>query len=338
MKNLYCEACGTRVYFQNSICLRCSTSIAFDLDRSEMVAVSGDQANPAYKSCRNATDYNICNWSVDVNSGYEYCNSCRLTEIIPDLSLPENLTAWSKVEEAKRRLVYNLDIIGLRPQEKSEHYPGGLIFHFLADTGESGKKRVLTGHDDGVVTLNIAEADDVERERMRTAMGEPYRTLVGHLRHEVGHYYWSLLVVGEKVQAFRNLFGDESQDYGEALERHYKEGPPSNWADHYISSYASAHPWEDWAETWAHYLHLVDSLGTAYHSRIKIEGTRESDPTFDYQNLDLRSFDSIIQNWPAIACIINSFNRSLGMPDAYPFVIPPTVVEKLRFIHDITTA
>ncbi len=301
-----------------------------------MVALSGTNANPAYKRCRNGEEYQNCNWALDVNSAYEYCCSCRLTEIIPDLSLPENQTAWGRIEEAKRRLVYNLDMIGLRPQEKSDNNPGGLIFHFLADTDETGKKKVLTGHDDGVVTLNIAEADGVERERMRTAMGEPYRTLVGHLRHEVGHYYWSKLVVGDSLYAFRNLFGDENQDYGDALKRHYKEGPPSNWLDQYISSYASAHPWEDWAESWAHYLHLMDSLDTAYHSRIRIEGTNESDPTFNHENLDLRSFDSIIQNWPGIACLINSFNRSLGMPDAYPFVIPPAVVEKLRFIHEIT--
>jgi len=258
-----------------------------------------------------------------------------LTEIIPDLGLSENRFAWSKIEEAKRRLVYNLDRLGLRPQEKTEDNPDGLCFRFMADSADTVEKRILTGHDDGIVTLNVAEANDVERERMRTAMGEPYRTLVGHLRHEVGHYYWDRLVTGDSLTAFRDLFGDETADYGKSLERHYQAGPPADWASSKISAYASAHPWEDWAETWAHYLHMMDSLGTAYHSCLKTESTNDSDPFFDYKDIDLKSFDSIIKNWPGVACLINSFNRSLGMPDAYPFVTPPLVAEKLKFIHQI---
>lgn len=334
MKNLYCGGCGSRVYFQNTVCLSCGCSLGYDLDRASMVALSGEKADETYTACKNQLEYGNCNWVVKVDSNHEYCHSCRLTDVIPDVGVASNLKAWGKIEEAKRRLVYNLDCLGLRPQKKPEENPEGLSFRFLADSKKAGAPRVLTGHDDGIVTLNIVEADDVERERMRLAMNEPYRTLVGHLRHEVGHYYWDQLVLGERLPAFRELFGDETQDYGEALEAHYKNGPPQNWRESHITAYAAAHPWEDWAETWAHYLHMMDSLGTAYYSRIRIEGELSVDPTFNYAELDLKIFDTIIKNWPGVACMINSFNRSLGVSDAYPFVIQPKVVEKLRFIHE----
>ncbi|MDQ8186312.1 putative zinc-binding metallopeptidase [Pelagicoccus sp. SDUM812002] len=335
MNNLYCEACGAKVFFQNSVCLSCSCSIAYDLESGRMVALSGESANAAFKPCRNQVEFNNCNWVIDANSEYEYCQSCRLTEIIPNLSEPANLKAWGKLEEAKRRLVYNLDRLGLRPVEKKEEDDSGLSFHFKADSKKKGVPRVLTGHASGVVTLNIVEADDVERERMRSAMNEPYRTLLGHFRHEVGHYYWDQLVAPNALDSFRELFGDESVSYADSLEAHYKNGPAANWRELHISAYAAAHPWEDWAETWAHYLHLMDSLGTAFYSKIRIEGERSEDPVFSYDDLDLKCFDSIIKHWPAVACMINSFNRSLGVSDAYPFFIPDRVVEKLRYVHDM---
>lgn len=338
MKNLYCGSCGARVYFQNSVCLSCSCTLAFDLEGAEMVPISGPKADASHDLCSNGTEFGNCNWAVKKDSGSEYCQSCRLTEVIPDVSEAKNLRGWSKIEEAKRRLVYNLDRLGLRPREKSESNPSGLSFRFLADSKKPDAPRILTGHDDGIVTVNIAEADDLERERMRLAMNERYRTLVGHLRHEVGHYYWDQLVVEKRLDAFRALFGDESVDYSESLKNHYESGPPADWKDSFISAYAAAHPWEDWAETFAHYMHMMDSLGTAFHSRIKMEGVFKADPVFNYADIDLRSFDSIIRNWPGVACMINSFNRSLGMMDAYPFFFPERVVEKLRFIHDIMPA
>lgn len=335
MRNFYCGACGARVYFQNTRCLSCHCAISLDLDSVSMVAVSGEKADLNYKRCRNGVDHENCNWAIRSNSNYEYCYSCRLNDVIPDLNDAKNRMAWGKIEDAKRRLIFNLERLGLRPQEKTDANPDGLSFRFLGDTGESEEERVLTGHASGIVTLNIIEADDVEREKMRTAMKEPYRTLVGHMRHEVGHYYWDRLVVGDALEAFRRLFGDETQDYGEALEKHYKNGPPSNWEVNHISAYAAAHPWEDWAETWAHYLHMMDSLGTAFHSKIKIDGERNADPVFNYEDLDLKSFESVIAHWPGIVCMVNSFNRSLGKDDPYPFIMPPTVVEKLKFIHKV---
>ena len=123
---------------------------------------------------------------------------------------------------------------------------------------------MVTGHADGVITLDLAESDDVHRERRRAELGEPYRTLLGHFRHEIGHYYWPILVErAGALERCRALFGDERADYGEALERHYADGPPADWAERHVSAYATMHPWEDWAETFAHYLHIRDTLQTA---------------------------------------------------------------------------
>ncbi|EDY84061.1 hypothetical protein VDG1235_3688 [Verrucomicrobiia bacterium DG1235] len=335
MKNFYCSNCDSRVFFTNTVCLSCGNSIGFDLESSEMVALPSEPESGDFKRCHNYAEFHTCNWVVKADSQQTYCDSCSLTDIIPDLTLPENHVTWAKIEEAKRRLVYNLERLGLRPQPRSESNPDGLLFRFLADPDDPKEEPILTGHAAGIVTLNVAEANDSERERRRTALGEPYRTLVGHLRHEVGHFYWDQLVQGHCEDAFRELFGDETQDYGEALKKHYKDGPKANWSKSHISSYAAAHPWEDWAETWAHYLHMMDSIGTAIHSSVKINRTRKNDPVFNYEEIDLNSFESIIEAWPALACLINSFNRSLGMPDAYPFITATPVIEKLKFIHDL---
>jgi hypothetical protein len=200
---------------------------------------------------------------------------------------------------------------------------------------------VLTGHDGGVITVNINEADDVERERMRVSMHEPYRTLLGHFRHEVGHYYWDQLIAGTAEEAgFREMFGDERADYGEALKRHYAEGAPTDWSAHFISAYASMHPWEDWAETWAHYLHILDTLETAYAFGLRVrpglaepaDGLKADIRVDPYR---LESFDALIGLWLPLSFAVNSLNRSMGHPDLYPFVIPPAVMEKLRFIHGV---
>lgn len=336
MKNFYCSACDARVFFSNTVCLSCGTALAFDIESSEMVALpSASDPAATHKACLNYTEAATCNWAINADSPESYCCSCQLTETVPDLSVNENQRALAKIEEAKRRLIYNLDRLGLRPAPRNEENPDGLTFRFLAESDDPKAKPVLTGHASGVVTLNTAEANDAERERRRTALGEPYRTLLGHLRHEVGHYYWDILVQGPDLEAFRKLFGDESVDYGEALKKHYADGPPPDWSKTHISSYATAHAWEDWAETWAHYLHMMDSIGTAISSSVKIDKTHKGDPVFDHKELNPKSFDSIIEAWPALACLINSFNRSLGMPDAYPFLTATPVTEKLRFIHAV---
>jgi len=234
-------------------------------------------------------------------------------------------------------LVYSLIRLGLPLASKANDPETGLWFDFKANV--EGEDPVMTGHDNGLITVNIAEADSVQREAARQKMGEPYRTLIGHFRHEVGHYYWDVLVTRDEdtLMEFRRLFGDETQDYGEALERHYAEGAPTNWGDSFVSAYASTHPWEDWAETWAHYLHLVDTLETAYFFGMSLDADL-APPTelkmaacFDpYQQ---RDFEPIFNATLPITFAVNSLNRGMGQPDLYPFVLPATVVEKMRFVH-----
>ena len=213
-----------------------------------------------------------------------------------------------------------------------------LAFRILADERLDLDKATLavadgisTGFADGYITLNLLEADPVMREEMRAAVGEPYRTLLGHCRHEVGHYYFWRLVDGRQTEAFRGLFGDERADYGGYLQKHYAEGPPQDWDERFVSAYASSHPLEDFAETWAHYLHLFDTLQTAAWLQISLPDTRFTLP-------DIRaaaSFDGVLQHWRTLAGTLNELSRSLGVEDLYPFSIPPPVAAKLAFVHEL---
>ena len=94
--------------------------------------------------------------------------------------------------------------------------------------------------------------------------------MLGHLRHEIGHYYQPLLVTD--WERCRELFGDDREDYGAAMERHYASGPPADWPERFVSAYATMHPWEDWAETFAHYLHIRDVLQTAVAYGVTVSG------------------------------------------------------------------
>ena len=198
----------------------------------------------------------------------------------------------------------------------------------------------MTGHDNGLITLALEEANDAEREKRRTTMHEPYRTLVGHFRHEVGHYYWDVLVRdGGLIEAFRAVFGDETADYGAALQAYYANGAPPNWQDNFISAYATSHPWEDFAETWAHYLHIVDTLemarafGMYVHPRLAEPGELDAHVTFDPYLL--REPSPLIETWLPLSNALNSLNRAMGLQDIYPFILSPPVVAKLSAIHDI---
>jgi hypothetical protein len=172
-------------------------------------------------------------------------------------------------------------------------------------------------------------------------MHERYRTLLGHFRHESGHYYFDRLVVdSEWIDEFRALFGDERQDYGEALKRHYANGPASDWADRFVSSYASSHPWEDWAETWAHYLHMLDTLETAASCGLALKPRKAGEPTIDSVTVPARTdtFEDTLHDWFALTYVLNSLNRSIGMPDSYPFTLSTPVLEKLEFVHKVVRA
>jgi hypothetical protein len=277
-----------------------------------------------YRKCANYAHEGVCNWMVPAERDEELCQACRLNNVIPNLTDPENRQLWQDVEQAKRRLVYSLDALGLPVLAKVDDPVRGLSFDIKQNIGD---ERVLTGHAEGLITLNLSEADDAQREKMRMSLKERYRTLLGHFRHEVGHYYWDRLVADpNKHDEFRALFGDERADYAEALKQHYSSPPNPSYSDNFISNYAASHPWEDFAETFAHYLHIVDTLDTAEQY-----GFAATDAPLDTPE----GFEALMVEWYRLTVALNALNRSMGQPDAYPFAIAPPVKEKLRFVHHL---
>ena len=275
----------------------------------------------------------MCNWALAYDDPEGLCRSCRLTKTIPNLSKPGNDQLWYRMESAKRRLVYTLDQLGL-PQD-------GLSFELLEDAPDGTK--VMTGHAGGVITINLAEADDAERVKRRLALNEPYRTVLGHFRHESGHFYWDQLVKDSpRLARFREVFGDEQADYQAAVKRHYDQGAPAGWQNDFVSAYATMHPWEDWAETWAHYLHMLDTLETAAATGISIQPPRNDEPAMSQvvdpiQESDV-PFGKMMDAWGTITYVLNNLNRGLGNEDAYPFVLSPASTAKIRFVHDTILA
>lgn len=347
MKLFTCGHCGNTVYFENSVCERCGHALGYAPKHNALLSLESEDGaftSPAapgerYICCANAA-HAACNWLVEAEPGGDiYCAACRHNETIPDISDPTNLAHWQTIERAKKRLFYSLIRLGLPLETRAENSDHGLAFRFLAD-GATQPERVMTGHDNGIITIALSEADDAERERRRTSMGEPYRTLLGHFRHEIGHHFWDLLVAGQPVEdRFRALFGDERADYGEALKIYYANGAPAGWFHTHISAYATAHPWEDFAETFAHYLHITDTVemaaafGVRARPRTQDENLAIPQVTFDpYMAPDM---EAIVDNWIPLASLMNNLNRAVGQPDAYPFVLTPPVIEKLGFINDL---
>ena len=294
--------------------------------------------NAGYRYCDNA-QHSVCNWLVPQSSAEGLCEACRHNRTIPDLSFSGNVERWSKIELAKRYVFRSLLRWRLPHPTKLEDPENGLAFDFLS---EGGASPVLTGHDNGLITLNLAEGDDAEREKRRTSLGEPYRTLVGHFRHELGHYYWDRLVRdGGRLEAFRAAFGDESVDYAAALQQHYSQGPQPDWGLRYISAYASSHPWEDFAETFAHYLHIVDALETARSYGVIVRPRFVKDPSsaiVDFNPYEAPSAERLIDAWVPLTVALNGVNRSMGQPDLYPFVLNTAVMQKLEFIREMIDA
>jgi hypothetical protein len=257
--------------------------------------------------------------------------------------VPENGVLWGRLESAKRRVVSSLLALDLPLKSRvDQDAERGLAFDFLSSPAEG--PRVLTGHDDGIITVNIEEADDSVRERVRQQLREPYRTILGHMRHEVGHYYWDRLIAGSAwLDDFRKLFGDEEQDYAAALERNYQAGPTPGWNQQHVSAYASTHPWEDWAETWAHYLHMVDTLDTAIGFGLDIRKLELEIEPFGREALfrpndpGAKRFLSFLNSWIELTAVLNELSRAMGQPDLYPFALPRPAVAKLHFIHLVVT-
>src|SRR5262245_33193678 len=344
MKLFECQNCGQPLYFENTKCESCGLLLGY-LPHQEVVtaleevdglwrALAGQDER--YRFCANA-EHDVCNWLVAAEEPEVYCVACRHNRTIPDLSNPENLVHWRKIEYAKHRLFYTLLRLRL-PLTRRPEDPNGLAFDFLSSSGNGGEGQgpIMTGHAGGLITLNVAEADAPERERQRKSMGEPYRALMGHFRHEIAHYYWDHLVKDSPaIDEFRRLFGDEREDYGQALQRHYANGPPPDWPERFVTTYASSHPWEDFAETLAHYFHLVDTLETASAFGLRLRpkvGAADLAAAIDFDPY-LAEMDRIIDAWLPLTFAVNSINRSMGQPELYQFLLPPAVTTKLTVLH-----
>ncbi len=354
MKIFHCDHCDHPVFFENTGCVHCGHVLAFLPDADQMASLDSvedglwrsplaETSGRTYRQCANYAEHQVCNWAVPASEPHVLCLSCRLTRVIPDLSVLGHREVWFRLEQAKRRLVYTLLMLDLPLENKQDDPASGLAFDFLADVPAAGHSPVLTGHANGVVTINIAEADDSERERRRTQLHEPYRTLLGHFRHESGHYYWDRMSRdSEWLERFRKVFGDERPDYAAAIQHHYTSGPAAEWRERFVSAYAGAHPWEDWAETWAHYLHMTDTLETAAACGLSIRPQRADEPLLRQvprrAGSTSASFDALVASWFPVTYVLNNLNRGLGLPDAYPFVLSTPVIDKLRFVHESVVA
>ncbi|WP_437188102.1 zinc-binding metallopeptidase family protein [Planctomicrobium sp. SH668] len=336
MKTFFCE-CGNRLYFGNTGCLKCNRETGFCPGCRGVVGLNSNEDGTytcsnlecqiLLKKCHNYSFENICNWCVavsdntpvaagDVADNRSLCQCCQLTEVIPDLSIPENHKLWARLEEAKRRVLFTIQELNLPIGRGDGDGTLPLKFDFMAD----GEKPVFTGHDQGHIVINIKEADDVEREKARVAFAEPQRTLVGHFRHELGHYYWDVLVLGQVEDEFRAIFGDErSPTYQEALNNYYQNGPLPNWESHYISAYATMHPWEDFAETFGAYLDMMSILDT----RKNLPG----------KQLRSQHFENLIADYKQVGILANELNREMGLKDLVPEVFGEEVAKKIGFVH-----
>lgn len=338
VRDFTCPSCGQHLAFENSLCLSCNSQVGFSPERLTFLVIE-PEGNSEHDGAVPASDYQLCanlhlaqcNWLVRVQPVRELCASCRLTRTRPADGDGAALAAFAEAEQAKRRVLvdlYELNLPVVGREQDSEH---GLAFDLLSNaTGP-----VATGHRNGVITLDLAEGDDVHREQVRIQMDEPYRTVLGHFRHEIGHYYFFRLVMPshDRLQRFRELFGDYDIDYRQARDRHYAHGPPAGWAGDFISAYASMHPAEDWAETFAHYLHIRSVLDTA-----AAFGHAPAGATYQRKALGPSGFDTLIAMWLPLAWSLNMVNRSIGQGDLYPFVLPAPVLDKMRFVHAMVEA
>ncbi len=335
MRDFTCPNCGQRLAFENSVCLNCGSSLGFSpADMALLVIAPPDESEHAgavdesrYQLCANL-HLAECNWLVEWGVSGRLCASCALTRVRPNDADTVAMAAFADAERAKRRLIAELIELKLPLVGRDVDPDYGLAFDLLSSRFE----KVLTGHHNGLITLDLAEGDDVHREQLRISMDEPYRTLLGHFRHEIGHYYFYRLisVSPEYAARFNELFGDPDSDYQAALDRHYSEGTPQGWENDHVSSYATMHPAEDWAETFAHYLHIRDTLDTG-----AAFGLTSATGTYDRRVLGPSGFDTIIDLWLPLSWALNMVNRSMGKGDLYPFVLPPAVLEKMRFIHTV---
>ncbi|MEM7304257.1 MAG: putative zinc-binding metallopeptidase [Pseudomonadota bacterium] len=331
MKTFSC-ACGNRLFFENTVCMSCNKKLGYSFETDTMEALEekdnsfrlASNHNPV-RLCKNYSDYNVCNALIPYDSDSDLCISCQLNRTIPNLEFKDNIKKWGRLEKAKRRLVRSLLILGLPviPHTKSA---SGLAFDFIEDQQQNPQvlnEFVSTGHFQGLITINLAEADDIFIENAKNDLGEQYRTPLGHLRHESGHYYFDLLINNsEWIDKFRAVFGNEQQDYTASLEQYYQTKPHNDWNQYFISEYAMVHPVEDWAECWAHYLHMIDTLETARSLNVLV----------DKGQLTLQKQ---LTHWAYLSMSLNELNRSMGLNDAYPFVMSEEVIRKIDLVDRV---
>lgn len=333
MRRFWCD-CGHPLFFESVRCTHCGEDVGFDPVSADMITLKGGNRIASlfstggdYHYCRNGLDHQVCNWLVRSEDAGSLCMGCSFNRTIPNLSYPENIKRWQRFEQAKKRLFYSLMSLKLPLVNGWQDPQNGLLFDFMEDKRSNPvllESFVSTGYLGGVITINALEADDIAREATKNEMNESYRTMLGHLRHESGHYYYSFLNQFPDLQSeFANLFGDASQDYQKSLDRYYALGPIEKWSDYYISAYASCHPLEDWAECWSHYQHLTDTLETASAYQMIPDQFSQQD------------FRSMANMWRSFAVALNELNRSIGLADAYPFVITQTIERKLAFVGKV---
>jgi hypothetical protein len=342
MQRFTCE-CGNLLFFSSSRCLKCNHPTGYDPLSGTMKRLL---PGSAFKLCANGAQHAVCNWLVPVASPEVLCAACRKNRTIPELDIPRNLMLWGRMEIAKRRLLYTLLRLGITLPAKSENPLVGLAFDIVSSFANPN---VTTGHLNGVITVNLEEADDTYRQINRQQLGESSRTLLGHFRHESAHYLWQRFLSNLSWEsshrlAFRERFGDEWLDYATALSTHYECGPPADWEQNFITGYAASHPWEDWAETWAHYLQIVDGLETCESMGIQVQHLAvplmilpvEAGflPTILPSTAALDgAFVALLQRWLCLSTVLNEISHSLGEPPLYPFVITVPVAQKLRLAH-----
>ncbi len=352
MKFYLCPKCSSRVFFENLVCLQCKTGLGYVVDADTMVPLTDNMAPDAWIPCANRESL-FCNWVLESSQAKSVsdeniqesssdktaapgvlCDCCRYTRTIPSQQQSENQLALRKFELAKRYLFYSLHRLHLPLPDRMQQPDSGLVFDFMVQL--PGQPKLLTGHTAGVIVINAVETDDAKREQRRASLNEPYRTVLGHLRHEVGHFYWDQLIANSSyLDKFRKIFGDERVDYDLSLRNHYARVDIDDWHDHHISYYASAHPWEDWAESWAHYLHIYDALDTAKNWGVVVANGYDENQLLANE-ISVREFHNrLVKVWLPLSQYLNAACRSLGEPDAYPFTLQEKVIDKLGFIHQL---
>lgn len=343
-----CDNCNNVVFFDNRQCVQCKFKLAYEPVHMKMRAiapalegswqfVTGDETGA--QLCANAS-FDVCNWLVDASGNQDFCVSCRHNRLVPSVSTAEGLNHWRKIGRAQQHLFYSLLRWNLPHPDRSEDPAGGLVFDFLEDQHLPNGTIVpaMSGHDEGLISIRAAEADDATREEARQSVHELYRTLLGHLRHESGHFIWNKLVRdGNDLENCRSVFGDERANYENALQQHYANGPRPDWQESFVSAYASSPPWEDFAECFAHYTHIVDSLETARAFGIAAKPPQPvaTAAVIDFDPYQADSAEQLVSTWVPLSIAINSIQRSMGQLNSYPFILSPPVVGKLEYLHQL---